>query len=170
MSLKNRERVTGILFVLPFLVGFLLFYIVPFGISVGYSFTSGIGGGTFAGLAHYAEVLQSYAFRLAASNTFRFMGIGIPLIMAISLGLSLLLFGNAGHTKVFQSIFLYPMAIPIGSVVMFVQVMFSEFGICNRILYRLGWEEQEWLQSGLTFYVLLFLYIWKNCGYNIVFF
>lgn len=170
MSLKKRESLTGILFVLPFLAGFLLFYIIPFGISVGYSFTSGIGGGTFAGWTHYAEVLQSYAFQLAASNTFRFMGIGIPLIMAISLGLSLLLYGNTRRTKLFQSIFLYPMVIPIGSVVMFVQVMLSEFGIFNRILYQLGWEEKDWFQSGLAFYVLLFLYIWKNCGYNMVLF
>lgn len=170
MSLKRKEALTGILLILPFLAGFLLFYMIPFGISVVYSFTSGIGGLSFVGLKNYSEVSGSYAFRLAASNTFRFMGIGIPLLMAISLGLSLLLHGASGHTRIFQSVFLYPMVVPVGSLVMFFQVMFAKYGVLNRVLYQLGLPEKKWLESGTAFYVLLFLYIWKNCGYNMILF
>lgn len=170
MTLKRKEALTGFLLTVPFLAGFFLFYIFPFGISIFYSLTSGIGGITFVGVKNYVEVFHSYAFRLAASNTFRFMGIGIPLIMAISLGISLLIYGAAGHTRIFQSVFLYPMVVPIGSVVMFFQVMFSEYGVINRVLYQLGMEEKKWLDGGAAFYVLLFLYIWKNCGYNMILF
>ncbi len=160
----------GILLVLPFLAGFLLFYIIPFGISVWYSFTSGIGGLNFVGIQNYIKVFQSHAFQMAAANTFRFMGIGIPLVMMISLGLSLLVFQNAGGSRLFQSVFLYPMVIPIGSTVLFFQVMLSEFGAVNRFFALLHLQVQQWLDSGKTFYVLLFLYIWKNCGYNMVLF
>lgn len=170
MTLRRKEALTGFLLTVPFLAGFLLFYIFPFGISVFYSFTEGIGGRTFVGIKNYAEVLQSYAFRLAASNTFRFMGFGIPLIMVISLAISLLLYRAAGHTHIFRSIFLYPMVVPIGSLVMFFQVVFSEYGIVNRVLYQLGMTEVKWLDGGAAFYVLLILYIWKNSGYNMVLF
>lgn len=170
ITLRKKESWVGMLFVLPFLIGFFLFYIIPFGISVQYSFTSGIGGLTFVGFKNDREVLGSYAFQLAASNTFRFMGCGIPLIIVISLILALLLHGAAGRTRIFQSIFLYPLIIPIGSVVMFFQVMLSKYGVFNRILHQLGFSEIDWLESSAAFSVLLFLYIWKNGGYNIVLF
>lgn len=170
ITLRLKESCTGFLCILPFLFGFFLFYIIPFGISIKYSFTAGIGGLTFAGLKNYKEVLGSYAFQLAATNTFRFMGCGIPLIMLISMVLALMLYRTAGHTGIFQSILLYPIIIPIGSVVMFFQVMLSEYGLFNRILYQLGLPEVDWLESSAAFGVLLFLYIWKNSGYNIVLF
>lgn len=170
MSLRKKEALVGMALVLPFLGGFLMFYIIPFGITAFYSFTAGISGMYFAGIRNYVEVFGSHAFQLAAYNTFRFMAAGIPLIMVISLVLSLMLYGRTGHTRAFQSIFLYPMVIPIGSVVMFFQVMFSRYGVANRILYQLGLPEPDWLESGSAFGVLLFLYIWKNCGYNIVLF
>lgn len=170
MRPRIREALTGILLICPFLTGFLLFYIVPFFLSVRYSFTEGIGGLSWVGFQNYKEVLDSYAFRLAAVNTFRFLGIGIPLIIAVSLGLSLLVMGAAGHRKLFQSLFLYPMVVPLGSAVMFVQVLFSEFGLFNRVLYRLGLPDMAWLDSGAAFYILLALYLWKNCGYIMIIF
>lgn len=170
MSLRKKEAFTGILLILPFFAGFLLFYLVPFCISAGYSFTSGVGGLTLVGFQNYRQVMESHAFRLAAGNTFRFIGLGIPLIMGISLGLSLLIFQKAGKSGLFQSVFLYPMVIPIGTTVLFFQVMLSEFGAVNRVLSLLHLPVQQWLDSGKAFYVLLFLYIWKNCGYNMVLF
>lgn len=170
MSLRKKEAVAGILLVLPFLSGFLFFYMIPFGISIFYSFTSGVGGLTFVGLQNYSSVFSSHAFRLAAGNTFRFIGLGIPLIMSISLGLSMLVFQNAGRSGIFQSVFLYPMVIPAGATVMFFQVTLSEYGAINRILTLLHLPVQIWLNSEKSFYVLLFLYIWKNCGYNMVLF
>ncbi len=170
MRLRTKEALMGMALVLPFLAGFFLFYIIPFAISVRYSFTAGVGGLEFVGARNYAEVFASHAFRLAAANTFRFIGLGIPLVMGLSLGLSLLVFQSAGETDLFQSIFLYPMVIPIGSTVMFFQVMLSEHGALNRFAALLHLPAQQWLDSGKAFYVLLFLYVWKNCGYNMVLF
>lgn len=170
MRLRKKEALTGIILVLPFLAGFLLFYLVPFVISIWYSFTSGVGGLEFVGLQNYLEVMKSHAFRLAAGNTFRFIGMGIPLIMCISLVLSLLVYQRAGKSGLFQSVFLYPMVIPVGTTVLFFQVMLSEYGAVNRILSLLHLPAQQWLNCGKAFYVLLFLYIWKNCGYNMVIF
>ena len=91
MTLKRREMLIGMAFIMPFMIGFLIFYLIPFVISVIYSFTSGIGGMEMAGLQNYQNVFKSYAFQLAAKNTFRFMGIGIPLLIFVSLSISLLI-------------------------------------------------------------------------------
>lgn len=170
MKMSRREALTGLGFAAPFLVGFILFFIAPFLVSIGYTFTFGAGGGAFVGFSNYVDVLQSGAFRLAAWNTFRFILIGVPLIMLCGLLFSLLLYEKFKGAAFFRSVFLYPLVIPIASTVMVVQVFLSESGILNTVLGRLGIPVQSWLSSDTAFYVLIGLYVWKNCGYNIVLF
>lgn len=168
--MKRRHSLTGFILVLPFMLGFMIFYIIPFLISVWYTFTSGIGGMSFVGLDNYIEVVNSYAFRLAAGNTFKFIGIGVPIIMSVSLFIALLIYHCVGNTSFFRAAFLYPMVVPIGSTVMFFQIFLAEKGVLNSICESFGLPIKDWLTSGSAFSVLLVLYVWKNCGYNIILF
>ena len=91
MKLKKRYALTGVSFTLPFLAGFALLYLIPFLWSIQKTFTAGAGGIRFAGLQNYADLFRSAAFRLAAGNTFRFIAVGVPLLMALSFLLALAL-------------------------------------------------------------------------------
>ena len=168
MKMKQKESLAGIAFASPFLVGFALFFIIPFLISIWYTFTFGTGGTAFVGLANYVSVLQSQAFQLAAWNTFRFIVIGVPLIMVVSILFSLLLQYAFAGSSFFRSLFLYPMVLPIASTVMIFQIVFAESGLLNSLLSACGVPIQNWLNSDYAFSVLVFLYVWKNCGYNMV--
>lgn len=170
MKLYKKRELYGFLLVLPFLIGFMLFYIIPFFISVAYTFTSGIGGLKFVGFDNYIEVVESYAFKLAAGNTFKFIGLGVPSIMICSLVIALAIHHCVGNTSFFRASFLYPMVVPIGSTVMFFQIFLAEKGVLNDIYTKLGLPVRNWLMSSDAFWVLLVLYIWKNCGYNIILF
>lgn len=156
----------------PYVLGLLGFYVVPFAISVVYTFMSGTGfSGRFVGLTNYKSVFASDAFRLAVGNTFRFLIVSIPLIMIISFLLANLLFKAFRGFKLFRSIFLFPLVIPIGSIVMFVNVFLTERGILNSLLAKIGIQIGEsWMNSGRAFWVLVFLYVWKNFGYNMILF
>lgn len=167
MTLRRRAMLTGGLLVLPFLVGFLLFYIIPFFISLWYTVTR---SGAFVGLANYSEIFQSAAFRLAAGNTFRFIAAAVPLIMAVSFALSLLLNQKLAAFSLFRSAFLFPLILPIASTVMVFQVFLAESGVLNTLLDAAGLPVRSWLASESAFGVLVFLYLWKNTGYNIVLF
>ena len=168
LTMRGRERLQGYGFVSIFLVGFIVFFIVPFIVSITYTFTFGTAGTTFVGFANYERVVQSSAFKLAAYNTGRFLLMGVPLIMIFSTVLSLLLQSRFGGSSVFRSIFLYPMVVPIASTVMVFQVIFADSGILNTILANFEIHGIRWIDSSYAFYILIFLYIWKNCGYNIV--
>ena len=156
----------------PFLAGFLGFYIVPFFISVAYTFTTGIAfRGNFAGLTNYVSVFGSAAFRLAVKNTFRFLAVSIPVIMIMSFLIANALFKAFKGSRFFRSVFLFPLVVPVGAVVMFMSVFFDSNGVLNTLLSAIGIEISEsWLFSGKAFWVLVFMYVWKNCGYNIVLF
>ena len=86
MTMRRREALKGILFILPFLAGFVVFYLWPFLTGMKQTF---LFSGKFVGLQHYREVWSSEAFRLALGNTLRFIAVGAPLGMVVSLALAL---------------------------------------------------------------------------------
>jgi len=47
---------------------------------------------------------------------------------------------------------------------------FNEFGVLNNLLNHFGIAGVEWLNSKWSIAVLVLLYVWKNCGYNIILF
>ncbi len=168
LTMKQRNTLSGLAFVSVFLIGFIIFFIIPFIVSIMYTFTFGTGGTVFVGFDNYVRVITSEAFSLAAYNTGRFLLIGVPLIMAVSTVFSLLLQARFGGSSVYRSIFLYPMVVPIASTVMVFQVIFANSGILNTVLARFDIYGIRWIDSEYAFYILVALYIWKNCGYNIV--
>lgn len=169
---KNKYRFSGIFMILPFLVGFFGLYIIPFIISVSYTFTSGIAfRGRFVGFENYRSVFSSAAFQLAMKNTVRFIAVSVPLIIILSFLIANSLYKSIRGSSFFRSVFLYPFVVPIGAIVMFIKVFFEEKGVLNSLLESLGYEGRgSWLFSDNAFWVLVFMYVWKNCGYNIVLF
>ena len=169
MRLSKRRALTGFLFTLPVLIGMLTFFLIPFLISISISLTSGVGG-DFVGLRNYKDLLANGTFQLAAKNTGRFILVAVPLIMAAGLGIALLLHRKLRGSQFFRTVFLFPYVLPVSSVILFFQIVFANGGILNGILTALHLPVVDWLNSSNAFGVLVFLYIWKNCGYNIVLF
>lgn len=168
MTGRKREAMSGLMFAAPFLFGFAAFFVVPFLISVVFTFTKNANGLKFAGLDNYIDLFGSSAFQTAAYNTFRFILIGVPLIMVLSTLLALLLHKRFLGSSFYRSVFLYPLVVPVAATVMVFQLVFAESGVINTIYAWLGLPIENWLASDHAFYVLMILYLWKNCGYNIV--
>jgi multiple sugar transport system permease protein len=170
LSVRNRETLTGLLYAALPLAGFAVFFAVPFGISISRTFYSGAGAQNFVGLANYISIFQSEAFRLALVNTMRFIGIGVPLILASSFVISVALQGAVRGKNTFRTLFIMPLVIPVASVVLVFSIIFERSGIINHMLISLGVLPVDFLNSDNAFTVLIILYIWKNCGYNIILF
>lgn len=163
---KGKGR-TAYFFLLPSLAGTAVFVFIPFVDVIRRSFFRAVGG-VFVGFSNYREVLQNEMFRMALSNTARFLIVCLPLLMCLSFLLALLtdLAGRAG--KAFGAVYLLPVAIPVASVVVFWQLMFHSQGLVNAALGWLHIPGKDWMDSGAAFGVLVFSYIWKNLGYDMV--
>jgi len=168
--MRKRESFAGFLFCLPSGVGMLLFFAVPFGVCVYMSFAENFNISKFVGLRNYIDVLGSAAFRLAAWNTLKFNLVAVPLIMAVSLAAAMLLYGKLKGYNIFRTVFVFPLVVPVASVVLFFQIIFSETGTINNILGVFGIAPADWINSPNSFAVLVLLYLWKNSGYNIILF
>lgn len=169
MKQKIREARNGYLLVAPMVLGCLLFYAIPFGMVVKYSFRSSVGkSGTFVGLENYQNLIQNEMFRLACWNTFRFLFIGLPLILLAAYTIALLLKKQVEKYQLLKSVLLLPYVMPVVGTVVLIELLFADNGVVNEMLYTLGLPIKKWLDSEWAFYVVLLLYLWKNTGYSVI--
>lgn len=133
-------------------------------------------GKRFVGLANYQSVLENTAFQLAARNTVRFLCTCVPILLLCSLFLALGVQAVARQRngrdtrrgKVFRTSFLLPMAIPVASIVIFWKVLFAKNGLVNGLICSLGGHAVDFMGTEAAFWVLVFTYVWKNAGYDMI--
>ena len=80
------------------------------------------------------------------------------------------MFLNAGirGANYLKTAYLVPMAIPVASVVLIWRLLFHQNGYFSGLLHMFGMQSQDWMDTGFAFWILVFSYVWKNLGYNVV--
>ncbi len=172
-----KRKYRGLWFVLPGFFGVLVFYLLPFLDVVRRSFVTAVGN-RFCGLKNYQTICANAAFELAFRNTVRFLGVCLPLLLGISFLAALLLRENKTLAPVLKSAYLVPLAIPSASIVLLWKLVFDAHGMLNGGLQGIrgyvfpegnaGFAGTDWMNSEAAFGVLVFSYIWKNLGYDVV--
>jgi len=165
--LKRKRDITPWLFLAPSLLFVSVMVLLPFGDAVRRSFFSAMSR-QFVGFNNYISVFQNEAFQLAAKNTAKFALVCIPLLLLFSLLLALLLGAVKDNRGIFKTAFLLPIAIPVASMVLLWRVIFHQNGLLNIALGWAGLGPVDWLNSAWAFGVLVFTYLWKNIGYDMV--
>lgn len=166
----RKEELVALVFLAPSLGGFLLFYLIPFVQSFGMSFLSSPINGQFVWFKNYTSLLTNQVFGKAALNTLLFTGIGVPLLLALSLMLAMALSSKLIGQKALATVFLTPLVIPVASVVLVWQVIFDNNGALNSLLAYFGVARVDWLKSSWAQYAVMLLFLWKNIGYDMVLF
>lgn len=166
----RKDAAAASLFLAPSLIGFLIFYLIPFGMGIVYSFQSSSMDGSFVGLDNYRELLDSSSFRKAAANTFWFTALSVPLMAAFSLYIAMLLNQNVYLRNWLRTAYVMPLVVPVASIILIWQVLFDWNGTLNAVMNSLGIDRIDWMKSDWARYVVIFVYLWKNIGYNIILF
>lgn len=154
-------------FIAASLIGTGVFLLLPYAYVVVNSFIK-TGSGSFAGLDNYRAVLGSEAFMTAMGNTALFMAVSVPVILVLSLLISVYIYENPHLAGCLKTSFLIPMAIPVTSVVLMWRFLFDDNGIINGVLNACGMDTVNWMNTGAAFWILVLSYVWKNLGYNII--
>lgn len=163
--MQNNKK--GYLFIFLSLAGVSVFLMLPYLDILMKSFSS-VSGGEVIGLDNFKQVIQNEAFQVAMKNTGRFIIVCIPLLLLLSLAISIYIYENPRLGNMMKTTFLIPMAIPITSVVLMWRFLFDDKGILNGILCSLGLDTVSWMNGSAAFWILVGSYIWKNLGYNII--
>lgn len=166
-SKKKNEWKVAFCFLLPSLLGVMVFIMLPFMDVIRRSFFGAMSG-KFVGLKNYSMIFQNEAFKLASGNTLKFIAICIPVLVITSLVLALLINKLNKSAKIFKMTFLLPMAIPVASVVLLWQVLFHQNGLLSKGILALGGQSVDWMKSDWAFWILILSYLWRNIGYDMV--
>lgn len=167
---KKREEWIAWGFILPSLLGVMLFFLLPFCVVIYYALVDNSISHNFVFLQNFVSLLKNAAFLQAAKNTFVFSAVMVPLAVVLSLGLALLLEENIPFKSQFRSFFLSPMMVPAASVVLIWQVLFHYNGALNHLTGWFGILPVDWFKSDYSQLPIGLLFLWKNLGYNMILF
>ncbi len=169
-KLKTNNGCLAWLFLGPSLLGFSLFYLLPFVTGFYYSLVDSPLNGTFVGLHNYGALLKKPSFLSALVNTAKFTLICVPLNMILSLGVALLLNRKIQGRNLFRTIMITPLVVPVASVVLVWQAFFDLNGVLNSLIHALGYPPVDWMKTNWSRIVVLVIYLWKNIGYSVILF
>ncbi len=168
--IERRVQLSSTGFLLPSLLGVLLFFGIPYMIVIFYSIVDNPIQKNIVYFQNFVNSLSNLAFLTAAKNTIMFSVIAVPLAIVLSLGLALILDLGIPYRTQIRSAFLTPMMVPIASIVLIWQVLFNYNGLVNNWLLNFGGEKIDWLKSMYAPIVIVILFLWKNLGYDMVLF
>ncbi len=164
------ERIFSSACIVPSLIGVLIFFLIPFGIVIYYSFINNPVTAQFVGLDNYVALLKNVAFKKAASNTAAFTLISVPLAVVLSMWLASLLERKIPGKSVIRTFLLSPLMVPTASVVLVWQVLFHNHGTLNSIIENFGGQGIDWMKSSHGQVIIIAMFLWKNLGYNMILF
>jgi multiple sugar transport system permease protein len=172
-SWVHRRDRRGVWFVVPFLLGFLLFMLVPLGYAIYTSlYTSRIiGGTTFTGASNYTQTLESGQFWAGVIRVVIFGAIQIPVMLAIAFFFACVFdLGVAKYGTFFRTVFFFiPFAVPaVVGAVMWSFLLEPQFGPFSRLAGALGFANTNYFSPNLILPAIIVIVIWEWTGYNMM--
>jgi len=167
---RKKDRLRDLAFISPSVLGVAVFFIVPFFVIVYYSLINNPIQHKFVFFSNFIALFNNSAFVTAAKNTATFSVVAVPLAVVLSFLLAQMLEARIPLKSQFRTFFLSPMMVPVASVVLIWQVIFSNNGTLNDFLSLFGIAKIDWLKSQYAQVVVVVLFLWKNLGYNMILF
>ena len=158
------------LFLLPGLLGILVFYVIPFIGGIYFSLTDGSFYNRFVGMENYMRVWNNEAFQDGLITTLKLSVICTPLIWFFAFMLSFMLKYVRERSTIFRNVLLLPYLMPSAALLIIWQLMFDYGGVVNRLVVALGYERFLWLESDALITPIVLMYVWKNLGFSVVLF
>ncbi len=146
-NLQRREFLFGLLFVSPFLIGVLLFWVGPMLYSVFLTTQKWnmIAAPEFAGLRNVNKLLADPLVRKSLLNTAYYTFIGVPLQLTVAFTLALMLNRAIAGRAIYRTIYYLPSLTPaVASAVVWLQIL-SQKGLLNQFFANFGLEPINWL-------------------------
>lgn len=161
-----KESTAGVVFTSPFIIGFLLFMIVPMGISLYYSLCEYniLSPAKFIGIENYLNIFQDKIFYKTIGVTFYYALISVPLRLVFALIVAMILLKTSKITGIYRAVYYLPSIIG-GSVAVAIlwKRIFAVDGVVNKLLGAVGLPSDfAWLGDTRTaIWTLIILAVWQ---------
>ncbi len=146
-SRNRRQRRNALLFISPWILGFLIFTLWPILYSGYLSLTDYdvLNDPSFIGLANYRELAEDPRVMLSLRNTLYYAALSVPLHVGIALLLAMLLMRARRATGFFRTVFYLPNMTPPVAVGILLLLLFNGHnGLVNAVLGFFGIQGPDW--------------------------
>ncbi|MGL5433843.1 MAG: carbohydrate ABC transporter permease [Lachnospiraceae bacterium] len=177
MGKKGFKKVlqdnVGFFFVIPWLIGFLVFKVYPFGSSLVYSFTDFhlFDGITRVGLFNYEEIFTKSKIINSFIVTFKYAFMTVPLKLIFALFIAYILNFKLKGVNAFRTAYYIP-SILGGSIAIAVlwKAIFKSDGIINTIIGWFGASSIDWLsEPKYALFIICLLRVWQFGSAMVIF-
>lgn len=172
--LKKLEKYEGILYILPWIIGFLFLKLFPLLMSFYYSLTeySIMGKPTFIGIENYIYAFtEDRMFYQSLKTTFIYVFLAVPLKLVFALTIAMMLNVKLRTINLYRTIYYIPSLLG-GSVAIATiwRFLFSNEGVINNLLSKVGIDPVGWLSDPkVAIFTLSGLTIWQFGSSMVIF-
>lgn len=173
LSLRSKRAVWGYLFILPAMIYFLIWVILPLITAFGMSFTDyNTSTAHYIGFQNYINILHQPETFKALKNTLLFGFQLIPMNMIFSLVLALLVDQKLRGIGIFRTVYYLPVLTSLVVAGIVWSALYDyRTGPFNTILMFLGLPAQQWLQNpSYALSSVVLVRVWKGVGFNMMVF
>ncbi|MDI6618086.1 MAG: sugar ABC transporter permease [Clostridiales bacterium] len=160
-----KKNWVGYFFLSPWLIGLLVFTIIPIFVSLYLSFTDYniLTPPKFIGLGNYKAMFNDRAFKTSLIVTFKFVFIGVPLKLAFALFIAVLLNRKIGGLKIYRAVYYIPSLLGSSVAVSILwRQIFNKEGLFNIVLSKFGIQGINWIATPSTaLYTIILLNVWE---------
>jgi multiple sugar transport system permease protein len=165
-----RDAVEGYLYIMPWILGFLLFTLGPMIASLVLSFFhwSVLGTPRFAGFENYIQALSGRdpLYWRAWERTWVYALLFIPTGLTISLVLASMLNQSLKGTTIFRTLFFIPTLVPVvASALLWRWMLQPDLGLVNYLLWEIRIPGPRWMASTeWALPSLILISLWASVG------
>ncbi|MDQ3695865.1 MAG: sugar ABC transporter permease [Chloroflexota bacterium] len=145
---KHRNLIVGLLFISPWIVGFVAFLLYPILYTLQISFTrySGFGEPVPVGLENYQHMLNDSVFWIAVGNTAFYLALAVPIGVVVAMVLALAMNQPVREVSIYRAILYLPSILPLFALsFVYLALLHPSRGIFNQFLINLGLPNINWL-------------------------
>lgn len=177
MEKIRRNKKVIILFLLPSVLIYLCFEVLPVMMSIYFSFHDWPGIQSvalkFVGLENYVKLFQNETFLKSLKNVFIYVALSVAFQIPLGFGLGLLIHHFKRGQRFFKAAFFIPMILSVSAVSLLWNFIYfpTEKGILNSLLIKLGVENmtRQWLVNPKTSLIcLIIVSTWTSVGYYMI--
>ena len=174
---ERRNTLIAYSFLAPNFIGFIIFTMIPVVFSVVLAFLDWGGGAQikFVGLDNFRTIFKDFSFTrsnlgIALKNTVFYTIATVPLTIACSLGLALVLNKAVKGANFFRAVFFFPYVASLVAICVCWNFLLMKTGPVNQFLNALGFNmTKSWTSSrDLAIWAIIIVSVWRNAGYYMV--
>lgn len=147
---RYRSLRLGLLFIAPWLAGFLLFTLYPMGMSLVYSLTEYHTRGPLEWnqFQNFINMFSDDLFWTALKNTLYMVVFGVPITLITSFACAILLNLKVKGQSIYRVIYFLPSIVPaVASTLLWLWILNPQAGVMNTLLGYIGIKGPNWLNN-----------------------